>query len=119
MATTTINRLLSNLIENENSLETSRKAIMNTIATERIQNEQLFFRWLSNKDLGIETDIRRDLYNAAEKGTMDDLRSFYSSNIQNKPFTYLIIGNSKAVDKKVLNQMGKVKMLTVDELFGY
>lgn len=118
-ATATIENLLSNLIENENSLETSRKAIMSTIATERIQNEQLFFRWLSNNDLGIETDIRRDLYAAAEKGTMDDLRSFYTSYIKDKPFTYLIIGNSNAIDQKVLNRMGKVKMLTVDELFGY
>ncbi len=119
MATTTLNRLLTNLIVNENALATSRKAIINTISTERIKNEQLYFRWLNNKDMGFEGDIRRDLYNAAETGTMDDLQCFYGSYIQGKPYTYLIIGNSKVVDKKVLERLGKVKMLTTEELFGY
>lgn len=119
MATSTLNRLLTNLIVNENSLETSRKAIMNTISTERIKNEQLFFRWLNNKDMGFEGDIRRNLYAAAETGTMDDLQCFYASYIKGKPYTYLLIGNSKVIDKNVLNRLGEVKLLTLEELFGY
>lgn len=119
MATTTIEGLLTNLIENENSFEVSRKAIMNSIATERIQKEQLFFNWLRNQDMGFEGDIRRDLYNAAENANMDELRNFYNSHIKSKPFTYLILGNTKVIDKKVLNKMGTTKQLTLEELFGY
>jgi predicted Zn-dependent peptidase len=118
-ASTTIERLLNNMIENDKSLEISRKSIMNTISSERIQNEQLFFRWLNNNDLGINRDIRKDFYEAAEKGNMEDLKSFFNGYIKNKPYTYLIIGNTKAIDKKILNKMGTVKELTLEELFGY
>lgn len=118
-ASTTIERLLNNMIENDKSLEISRKSIMNTIASERILNEQLYFQWLYNKDLGLNRDIRKDFYEAAEKGTMDDLKSFFNGYIKDKPYTYLIIGNTKAIDKKVLNKMGTVKELTLEELFGY
>jgi hypothetical protein len=107
------------MIENDKSLEVSRKSIMNTIASERIVDAQLYFQWLNNKDLGINRDIRKDFYEAAEKGTMSDLKGFFDGYIKNKPHSYLIIGNTKAIDKKVLNKMGTVKELTLEELFGY
>ncbi|MGE0077409.1 MAG: M16 family metallopeptidase [Bacteroidales bacterium] len=118
-ASATIERLLNNMVENDKSLEISRKAIINTIASERIQNEQLFFSWLRYKDLGINHDIRKDLYEAAKNGTMDDLKAFFDGYIKSKPYTYLIIGNTKAIDKKILNKMGEVKMVNLEELFGY
>lgn len=118
-ASSTIERLLNNMIENEKSLEISRKSIMNTISSERIINDQLYFQWLYNEDLGLKRDIRKDFYEAAEKGTMSDLKSFFDGYIKNKPYTYLIIGNTKAIDKKVLNKMGTVKELSLEELFGY
>lgn len=119
MATSTIEGLLTNLIENENSFEVSRKSIINSIATERIQKQQLFFSWLRNQEMGFEGDIRRELYQAAENAKMEDLRHFYNSYVKSKPFSYLLIGNIKSIDKNVLNKMGKTKQLTLEELFGY
>ena len=119
MATSTMNRLLSEMIENENSLEVSRRAIMNTIASERIQNERIYFQWLRNKELGIEYDIRKDLYEAAESATMEDLKLFFNSYIKGKPYVYLIIGDTKSIDKKTLNSLGRSKTLALEELFGY
>lgn len=119
MATSTMKRLLSHLIENENSLEVSRKAIINKISSERILNERIFFQWLSYNRLGIDRDIRKDLYEAAENATMQDIRNFFDKNIQGKPYVYLIIGDAKSIDKKVLTGLGTVKTLSLEEIFGY
>jgi predicted Zn-dependent peptidase len=119
MASSSLERLLDKMIENDKSLEISRKAIMNTIASSRIMNEQIYFQWLRNQELGFDYDVRKDFYSAAENGNMDDLRNFFNTYIKGKPYNYLIVGDTKALDKKMLNRMGKVKVLTLEELFGY
>ncbi len=118
-ATSSFNSLLTNLIENEQSFDISRKAILNTIATERIIKEQIFFQWLSNQRLGITSDIRKDIYNAAQTASMDDLRTFYNSYIKGTPYNYLIVGDRRAVDQRSLSRLGKVKELTLEEIFGF
>jgi predicted Zn-dependent peptidase len=119
MATTSMERLLTNMIENDKSFEVSRKAILNTIASERIMNEQIFFQWLRNQDMGFNYDVRRDFYTAAENANMDELRNFFNTYIKGKPYNYLIVGNTKSLDNKMLNRLGDVKKVSLDELFGY
>lgn len=119
MATSSMERLLTNMIENDKSFDVSRKAILNTIASERVMNEQIFFQWLRNQELGFDYDVRRDFYTAAENANMDELRNFFNNYIKGKPYSYLIVGNTKSLDKKMLSKMGTVKVLTIDELFGY
>jgi zinc protease len=119
MATTSFERLLNELIENEQSFEVSRNAIINTIATERVINTSIFFQWLNNQDLGIQHDIRQDMHKAAQEASMDDLREFYSSYIKDQPYAYLIVGDNRSVDQRMLNRLGTVKRVSLEELFGY
>jgi predicted Zn-dependent peptidase len=118
-ATATMNRILNNLIENQNFLDVSRRSIRNTIATERITRTDLYFQWLYNQDLGIDHDIRKDIYEMMETASMEDLRTFFTTYIKDKPYAYLIIGNVKDLDRKVLNSLGEVKQVSLEELFGY
>jgi len=119
MASSTMNDLLNKLIENQNSLDVARRSIQNTIATERINRTDLFFRWLSYQDLGFDHDIRKDIYESMETASMDDLAMFFNTHIKNKPYVYLVIGNVNDMDKDVLKGLGEVKQLSLEELFGY
>jgi len=119
MATSTMNNILNNFIENQNFLDVSRRAINNTIATERIQREDLYFRWLNYQDLGIDHDIRKDIYEKMDKATLEDLRTFFNTYIKDKPFAYLMLGNVNDLDIKVLNSLGEVRQVNLEEIFGY
>jgi zinc protease len=119
MATNSFVRLLTDMIEKEQSLNVSRNSILNTIATERITNTNVFFQYLNNTDLGIENDIREELYKAAQDATMEDLRNFFNTYIKDQPYAYLVLGDTRSLDKNVLKRMGEVKHITLEELFGY
>lgn len=119
MATTSFERLLNEIIENDQSFEISRNAIINSIASERIINERIFFQWLSNQDRGINRDYREDVYLAAQTASMDDLRAFFDNYVKPTPYAYLIIGDTKMIDKKMLNRLGKVTEYSTEELFGF
>ncbi|KPK80524.1 MAG: hypothetical protein AMS27_16910 [Bacteroides sp. SM23_62_1] len=119
MATGTMNRILNNLIENQNFLDISRRSIRNTIATERITKANLYFQWLYYQDLGIDRDIRKDIYNMMETASMEDLKTFFNTYIKDQQYAYLIIGNIDDMNKKVLNNLGEVKQVSLEEIFGY
>ncbi|MCK4991872.1 MAG: hypothetical protein KAS29_15340, partial [Bacteroidales bacterium] len=119
MAISTMNDISTNLIKNQNSLDIAKRSIQNIIATERINRTDLFFRWLSYQDLGFDHDIRKDIYEMMETASMEDLSTFFDTYIRDKPYAYLVIGNVNDMDKNVLNSLGEVTQVGLEELFGY
>ena len=119
LVASTMNNLLNNLVENQSFLDISRRAIRNSIATERIKGEDLYFRWMNYHDLGIDYDIRKDLYEMMDTVSMEDLRTFFNTYVKGRPYAHLIVGNLNYIDEKVLNNLGEVKLLSLEEIFGY
>jgi zinc protease len=118
-AITTMNRILNNFTESDHFLTTSKKAILNTIATQRLYRENLFFTYLYNLDLGITQDRRKDVYDFIMKASMKDLQDFFNTYVKDKKYTYCVIGNLKDLDMKTLKNLGEVKEVPLKDLFGY
>jgi zinc protease len=118
-ATSSMEGLIQNLVENEALFEVARQSVLNTIASERIVRERVFFEWLRNQDMGLSGDFREKTYQYAEKYSLADLRQFFDSNIPTVPYSYLLVGDSMLIDKKTMVKMGKVTVFTPAELFGY
>jgi len=119
LATSTMNRILNEFIQSDHYLDVSKKAILNRIAATRLYRENLFFTYLSNQDMNIDHDIRKDIYDYVEKANMDDLKNFFNSYIKEKKFTYCMVGNLKDLDMNTLKSLGEVKEIPLNELFGY
>jgi zinc protease len=118
-AINTMDRIFNNFIESDRYLVTAKKALLNKISTQRLYRENLFFRYLSNLDLGIDHDQRKDTYDFISKASMKDLQDFFNSYVKDKKYTYCIVGNLKALDMKALKELGEVKEIPLNELFGY
>ena len=63
------------------------------------------------------TDQR--IYEALPNLTIADLLKFADERIARKSYRYIILGNEKALDMEGLQQLGPVKRLTTEEIFGY
>ena len=44
---------------------------------------------------------------------------FAKERIANKPYRYIILGDEKELDMKALGQIGPIRRLTTEEVFGY
>ena len=51
--------------------------------------------------------------------TFANVKAFADKYIKNKTHTYVVLGDKKEIDFKVLEKYGKVKTLTLEEVFGY
>jgi zinc protease len=111
--------LMNNMPRAEKSFVSSKDAVMKKIESERIIKSSVFWNYLYANDVGLNYDIRMDVYEKAKTSSLDDLASFFDKHIKDKKYTYLIVGKKDAIDWKTLEQLGEVKELTLQEIFGY
>ncbi|MDX5349067.1 MAG: insulinase family protein, partial [Hymenobacteraceae bacterium] len=111
--------LLNEMPEAAANFENAKDAIRNSIATDRITKSSILFDYERAKKLGVEYDIRKDIYESTNTMTMEQLRDFQNKLVKNQPQAILVIGSKNKLNFKELQKYGKVKQVSLKELFGY
>jgi predicted Zn-dependent peptidase len=114
-----MNELLTELPKSENLLQTAKLNMKKTYDTERILQDNIIYTYLDAQDKGMQTDIRKQVYEQLDKITFDDVKRFHAENIANKPYTYCVVASEKRVTETDLKKYGELKKLTLEEIFGY
>lgn len=119
IATSTLTELMNEMPRAETQFNQACEGIVKNINTERITNKELFWRYLSNADKGIDHDLRKDVYTKANNITLDEFETFFNEHIKGKNYTYMVLGRKSDLDKKALSKLGKVNELALEDIFGY
>ena len=69
--------------------------------------------------MGVNYDIRNDVYNQVENFDMDDLLAFHNSHMNNNARVVMILGSKEKLDLNVLAKYGQIQELTLKDIFGY
>jgi hypothetical protein len=77
------------------------------------------FNYESAKKLGLDHDIRLDVWRRLPLLSFDDIKGFQEKFVKGRSQTTLVLGNKKLLDFKVLGKYGKVKKLKLTDIFGY
>lgn len=97
----------------------SKYALLNKISTERIRRMNCLWNFLTAEKLGLNQDIRKDIFENVSEMTLENLVTFQESHLKNKAKTYMVLGRESDINFKALEQIGPVKKLTLEDLFGY
>jgi predicted Zn-dependent peptidase len=111
--------LLHNLPEADPIFQQSKDAIMKKIETERITRTAILFNYETANKLGLDHDIRRDVYMNIPAMNFATINDFQKKYIKNQHYTILALGSRDKIDLKKLAQYGPVKELSLEEVFGY
>ena len=111
--------LLNDMPAAEANLVIAKNAIRNSIATERITKSDVLFSYEQAKRLGLDYDVRRDIYEKTYNMTFNDLKMFQQAKIKGQNQTILVIGSKDRLNFKELAKYGQVQQLTLKEIFGY
>ncbi|MGZ3919296.1 MAG: insulinase family protein, partial [Bacteroidia bacterium] len=111
--------LLDEIPKAEGSFNSAKELVLQEMRTQRITKSQILFDYLKAQQLGLTTDIRKDIFEKVKNYTYDDVKNFQVSNIKGKPKTILVLGKKDGLDQKVLEKYGTVKYLTLKDVFGY
>ena len=118
-STTAMNELLTTLPSIEGNLNLAKNQVRKDIQTERITQDGIIFNYLRSKDLGLKEDIRKKVYTQVDNIKMSDVEKFHNQYFKAKPYTYAVVASDKKVTMDQLKKLGEVKVLTLEEIFGY
>lgn len=100
-------------------IENARHSILRKMESERLTDRKIFWEAQAVKELGFSHDLAQDVYQRLQHTTADELFAFYQQHIQQRPFTYLILGDQKRLDMSYIQSLGTFKRLSLEDVFGY
>jgi predicted Zn-dependent peptidase len=111
--------LINNMPESEKSFITSKESILQSIRSERITKAAILFSYENAKKLGLDYDIRKDIYEKVPTLNFSEVKAFEQEHLKGKQYNVLTLGNKDLLDIKTLEKYGKVTFLTLEDIFGY
>lgn len=114
-----MNELINVLPERKQNLDAARESLLKDLETGRIDKEGIIFEYLSAQKKGLNEDIRKKQYQQLKTMPFSALEAFHKQNLSNKKYAYTIVASEQQVKPADLEKYGKVKVLTLEELFGY
>jgi predicted Zn-dependent peptidase len=114
-----MNDLLNNIPETEMIFESSKNSLMKQIQSERITKSSILFDYEKSKKLGLDHDIRKDVYSKIPGFDLNDVLEFQKKFIKDRHYIILVLGDTAKLDMKTLEKYGQVKILTLEDVFGY
>lgn len=118
-AVNAMDELMANLPQVPAQFENAKNAALKQIASGRINRTNIFFNQMNLKKLGIDYDLRKDMYAEIEKLTLADVTNFYNNEIKPMKYNTAIIGKKENLDMSAINKMGTFHEVTLEEIFGY
>lgn len=114
-----MSNLLNNMVEVDKQFEGARTSAIKNLESEWVNGEGIFSAYDRATKRGLNYDLRKEMYEKIPGISMTDLKAFFEKHVKGKSFTYLVIGKKESVDFKVLESLGTLKELKLEEVFGY
>lgn len=111
--------IFNQMPESEKALTASKEALLNKIRTERITKGNILNTYLTLQRLGVNYDIRKDVFTRVPEMKFADLKAFQEKMIKDKKYTIMVLGKNDKLDMNVLGNYGPVKALKLEDVFGY
>ena len=118
-ALTAFDEIINTLPKSESAFELAKLGLESRLRTERILNDEIAFTYINNKDKGLDHDLRKDIYEALPTATLDKIVDFQKANVAGRTYYYGILAKPENIDIEALKKLGKVVILTQEDIFGY
>lgn len=111
--------LMNKMPESDVSFKSSKESVIQQIRTERITKSGVLFSYERAQKLGLDHDIRKDVFEKVPAMTMSQVKEFHDKYLKDRKFTILVLGDKAKLDINTLSKYGEIKYLSLEDIFGY
>lgn len=112
-------QIINDMPVDRSQIERSRRSVLKQIASNRTSPKRIYWDYQLYKDRGFNRDLEADIYEQLSTSSTDDLLQFQQDYVQNSCFNIMVLGSKDRVDMEYLRSFGKVRELSMEEVFGY
>ncbi len=118
-AVAAFNEIINRMPQSQSAFDLAKKGLDARIRTERIIKDDIAWNYIDALNMGDDHDTRRDTFEALPSLTLDDVVKFQQQNVAGRQYYYCILGDTDDIDLDALSKLGRVVMLTPEQIFGY
>ncbi len=111
--------IINNMPESEAAFAIAKESLVTSIRTSRTVGEAVLQSYIECRDLGLTEPLDREVYEAVQNMTLEDVKAVQQEWVKDRKYTYAILGDIKDLDTKYLSTLGPVKTVSLEEIFGY
>jgi predicted Zn-dependent peptidase len=111
--------LMRKLPESPELFASAKAGIQQKIRTERLTRSEILFAREEASRLGLDHDIRREIFEKTASMNFQDIERFHSSKFGNRKQVMLVLGKKGELDLETLRKHGDITFLTLEQIFGY
>ena len=118
-AITAFNEIINDMPESQEAFNLAKESLDARLRTERIIKDDIAWAYINAQDMGENHDTRREVFETLPTLTLDDIVKFQKDNVKGRTYYYCVLGDIEDLDMDVLKKLGKVVVLTPEQIFGY
>jgi len=124
--------VINDMPRSEAAFKVAKDAIDSRLRTKRTVDDDIAWAYINAGDLQIapslegdgkpgsaELDLDRATFEALPALTLEDLVKFQQENVKGRKYYYVILGKVEDLDMDALGKLGKVVVLSTEDIFGY
>ena len=87
--------------------------------TTNLTGMNVLYSYLADKELGLDGPLDGLIFRQIGNMSLDDLETFTNKYIIGRNYVYGIVGDTSDLDMAFLAKLGPVKVVSLEEIFGY
>lgn len=112
-------QIINDMPESEAAFNLAKESLIARMRTDRTIKSNVLWSYLRAKDLGLDYDRDKAIFEQVQTMTLDDVKAAQQKWVKDRKYTYCILGNSKDLDLNYLRQIGPLQFVSKEEIFGY
>lgn len=111
--------IINQMPESEAAFDIAKEAIISNIRTTRLVRDEILWSYLSDREKGLKEPDLRTIYENIQPMTLADVKAVQEKWVKGRTYDYAILGDIKDLDMDYLKTLGEVRILSLEEIFGY
>ena len=111
--------IINNMPESEAAFAVAKDALDSRLRTQRTTGMNVLRAYRNCRRLGLDEPLDREVFAALPELTLNDVKAIQEQWVKGRTYTYAILGDIKDLDTEYLKTLGPVKVVSLEDIFGY
>ena len=111
--------IIENIPESEAAFAIAKDGITSRMRTKRVNGAAVLNLYRQCRRLGLSEPVDKDVFAAIQDMTLEDVKAVQQEWVAGRNYVYGILGDPADLDQNFLRTLGPVKVVSLDEVFGY
>ena len=111
--------IINDMPESQKAFDIAKQGMISRMRTQRTRGLRLLSYYLSCRRLGLDEPLDKAVFEEIQNLSLEDVKVLQKEWVYGRTYTYGILGDPADLDMPYLRFLGPVKVLTLEDIFGY